>query len=204
MISATHRDLPAEISAGRFRDDLYYRLHVVTLEVPPLRARKEDIPLLAAAFVKLHSANMSRGGEAGRATRSVGLSRDAMDALMRYDWPGNVRELKNALERSLVFARGDEIVREDLPVEITSGTGGVGRAARPVGGEDDSLSEPDFRDAKRKFEVAYITRQLERHKWNVSRTAATIGLHRQSLQEKLRELGIHRPGRVPADDAADE
>jgi DNA-binding NtrC family response regulator len=196
VISATHRDLPAEIAAGRFREDLFYRLHVVSLEVPPLRARKEDIPLLAAPFLKLHSANMGRGGNAAP------LSRDAMDALMHYDWPGNVRELKNALERSLVFARGEEIVLEDLPAEIVSGTSGV--RTRLVGAEDDSLAEPDFRDAKRKFEVAYITRQLERHKWNVSRTAATIGLHRQSLQEKLRDLGILRPGRASLDDAAEE
>ena len=109
VISATHRDLPAEIAAGRFREDLYYRLHVVSLEVPPLRARKEDIPLLAAAFLKLHSTNIARDKHPAR------LNQDAMDALMHYDWPGNVRELKNALERSLVFARGDEITREDLP-----------------------------------------------------------------------------------------
>jgi len=203
VISATHRDLPAEIAAGRFREDLYYRLHVVSLDVPSLRARKEDIPLLAAAFLRLHSASMSRAARDGRATAATRLSRDATDALLRYDWPGNVRELKNALERSLVFARGEEIASEDLPAEITSGTVGVARAARP-GAEDESLSVPDFRDAKRKFEVAYITRQLERHKWNISRTAATIGLHRQSLQEKLRELGIHRPGRAPADDATEE
>jgi two-component system response regulator HydG len=199
VISATHRDLPAEIAAGRFREDLYYRLHVVSLEVPPLRARKEDIPLLAAAFLKLHTANMGRAGEAGHAAR---LSREAMDALMHYDWPGNVRELKNVLERSLVFTRGVEIMCDDLPSEIINPSGSA-RAAR-AGSEDESLAEPDFRDAKRKFEVAYITRQLERHKWNVSRTAATIGLHRQSLQEKLRELGIHRPGRAPLDDATEE
>jgi DNA-binding NtrC family response regulator len=204
VISATHRDLPAEISAGRFREDLYYRLHVVTLEVPPLRARKEDIPSLVAAFLKLHSASMSRGGDTQKTAYAVRLSHDTMDALMRYDWPGNVRELKNALERSLVFARGDEVRCEDLPAEITGGTGGIARAGRASEGEDDALTEPDFRDAKRRFEVAYITRQLERHKWNVSRTAAMIGLHRQSLQEKLRELGIHRPGRVAVDDAADE
>ena len=119
-----------------------------------------------------------------------------MGALTHYDWPGNVRELKNALERSLVFARGIEITREDLPAEVVDGASGVTRNSR----EDDSLSETDFREAKRKFEVAYITRQLERHKWNVSRTAATIGLHRQSLQEKLRELGIRRPGRAPQDE----
>jgi two-component system nitrogen regulation response regulator NtrX len=146
---------------------------------------------------------MSRAARDGRTTAATRLSRDAMDALLRYDWPGNVRELKNALERSLVFARGEEIASEDLPAEITSGTGRAARAAQP-GAEDESLSEPDFRDAKRKFEVAYITRQLERHKWNISRTAATIGLHRQSLQEKLRELGIHRPGRATSDDAAEE
>jgi two-component system, NtrC family, nitrogen regulation response regulator NtrX len=120
---------------------------------------------------------------------------------MHYDWPGNVRELKNALERSLVFARGEEITREDLPSEIIGGASGVTRPSR-TGAEDNSLAEPDFRDAKRKFEVAYITRQLERHKWNVSRTAATIGLHRQSLQEKLRELGIRRPGLVAQNDDA--
>jgi DNA-binding NtrC family response regulator len=175
-------------------------LHVVSLEVPALRARKEDIPLLATAFLKLHSANMLRRAQDGRTAQVVRLSRDAMDTLMRYDWPGNVRELKNALERSLVFARGEEITPEDLPTEITNRDGGVVRA----GSEDESLSEPDFRDAKRKFEVAYITRQLERHKWNVSRTAATIGLHRQSLQEKLRELGIHRPGRIAAGDATED
>ncbi len=197
VISATHRDLPAEITAGRFREDLFYRLHVVSLEIPPLRARKEDIPLLTAAFLKLHSANLARNGQSPR------LSRDAMEALMHYDWPGNVRELKNALERSLVFARSEEITREDLPAEIISGAGGGVRTGQ-AGAEDNSLAEPDFRDAKRKFEVAYITRQLERHKWNVSRTAATIGLHRQSLQEKLRELGIRRPGLVAQNDDAEE
>src|SRR5579864_102870 len=155
VISATHRDLPTEIAAGRFREDLFSRLHVVSLEVPALLARKEDIPLLAAAFLKLHSASMSRGAQEARTAPAPRLSRDAMDALMRYDWPGNVRELKNALERSLVFAHGEEITCEDLPAEITTGTGGISRAAR-TGAEDESLSEPDFRDAKRKFEVAYI------------------------------------------------
>lgn len=190
VISATHRDLPAEIAAGRFREDLYYRLHVVTLEVPPLRARKEDIPLLAAAFVKLHGS---------KADRVAGLGREAMDAIQRYDWPGNVRELKNVLERSMIFARSEEIQTADLPQEITSGAGGQSRPST-TRGEELPLSEPDFRDAKRKFEIAYITRQLEHNKWNVSRTAAAIGLHRQSLQEKLRELGVRRPGRASAEE----
>jgi DNA-binding NtrC family response regulator len=182
VISATHRNLPAEIAAGRFREDLYYRLRVVTIEVPPLRAHKEDIPLLTDAFLKLHAARIGRAGR---------LSRAALDLLTRYDWPGNLRELKNALERSLVLAQGEEIGVADLPEEVRSGEPATGR---PKGG-DLSLSEPDFREAKRKFEVMYLTRQLEQHRWNVSRTAAAVGLHRQSLQEKLRELGIQRPGK---------
>jgi DNA-binding NtrC family response regulator len=184
VISATHRDLPAEIAAGRFREDLYYRLRVITIELPPLRAHKEDIPLFAEAFLKLH------GAKHGRAAR---LTPAAAERLMRYDWPGNLREMKNALERSLILVRGQEIGPEDLPEEIRQGqplTGGQ----RGAGG-DLPLSEPDFREAKRKFEIAYLTRQLEQHHWNVSRTAAAVGLHRQSLQEKLRELGIKRPGK---------
>jgi DNA-binding NtrC family response regulator len=184
VISATHRDLAAEIAAGRFREDLYSRLRGVTLELPPLRAHKEDIPLLAAAFLALHGARL------GRALR---LSREAMTQLEKYDWPGNVRELKNALERSAVLARSEEITPDDLPEEIRCGAPAAGRAK--LSGRDELLSEPDFRAAKRKFEVAYLLRKLADHGWNVSRTAAAIGLHRQSLQEKLRELGIRRPGR---------
>jgi DNA-binding NtrC family response regulator len=107
------------------------------------------------------------------------------------------------LERGMVVAEGDEILTEDLPTEIRAADPSTSRWAM-LASEKEALAEPDFRDAKRKFEVAYITRQLERHKWNVSRTAATIGLHRQSLQEKLRELGIRRPGLVAQNDDAEE
>jgi DNA-binding NtrC family response regulator len=187
VISATHRGLAAEIAAGRFREDLYYRLRVVTLELPPLRAHKEDIPLLADAFLKLHGA---------RHQRPARLSRPALEALIRYNWPGNVRELKNALERSLVLARGEEIGVEDLPEEICSGEPA---ASASRGGEAGGpFVEGDFREAKRKFEIAWLKRKLEEHRWNVSRTAAAVGLHRQSLQEKLRELGIQRPGKGDA------
>ena len=116
-----------------------------------------------------------------------------MEVLRRYDWPGNVRELRNALERTLVLADGEEITTADLPEEIRKGTGS-GTSARSAGG-DSYLTEVDFREAKRKFEIAYLKRKLEEHHWNVSKTAAEVGLHRQSLQEKLRELGIQRPGR---------
>jgi DNA-binding NtrC family response regulator len=184
VVSATHRDLPAEIAAGRFREDLYYRLRVVTLEIPALRAHKEDIALLADTFL---------GQLGARHGRRAGLSREAMDLLRRYDWPGNVRELRNALERTLVLTNGDEITASDLPEEIRKGTGTI-LASRSSGG-DSFLAEADFREAKRKFEIEYLKRKLEDHHWNVSRTAEEVGLHRQSLQEKLRELGIKRPGK---------
>ncbi|HKF25383.1 MAG TPA: sigma-54 dependent transcriptional regulator [Candidatus Acidoferrum sp.] len=187
VISATHRDLPAEIRTGKFREDLFYRLRVVTIDLPSLRAHKEDVPLLADAILKLHAERLGRSAE---------LSKEALAALEAYDWPGNVRELKNALERSLVMCREEEIHAADLPAEVASG--------RPLteksGGEDAGMGERDFREAKRKFEVAWITKELASHRWNVSRTAVTIGLHRQSLQEKLRELGIRRPGRENAEE----
>jgi DNA-binding NtrC family response regulator len=193
IISATHRDLPAESAAGRFRDDLYYRLRVVTMEVPPLREHKEDVALLAGAFLD------QLGARHGRRAK---LSPSALAALERYDWPGNVRELKNALERSMILARGEELQPEDLPEEV--------RAAKPVAARkqpadaatttapdktEGFLAESDFREAKRQFEIVYLKQKLEQNHWNVSRTAAAVGLHRQSLQEKLRELRVTRPGK---------
>jgi transcriptional regulator with PAS, ATPase and Fis domain len=190
VISATHRNLPLAIRDGKFREDLFYRLRVVTIELPPLRAHKEDISILAEAFVRLH------GTRLGRTPR---LGKEALKALENYDWPGNVRELKNAIERSLVLSRGEEIGASDLPEEVLHGTPVLPKGE--ADGEDLGLKEKDFREAKRKFEIAYLLRQLGVHRWNISRTAATIGLHRQSLQERLRELGIRRPGQeIPEDD----
>ncbi len=189
VVSATHRNLQSEIHAGKFREDLFYRLRVVTIELPPLRAHKGDIAVLAEAFLQMHTERL------GRTAR---LNREAMTAIERYDWPGNVRELKNALERSLVLCRGEEIGVEDLPGEVARGE--VVSSKHPVDEHDSGFGERDFREAKRKFEVAYLMKQLADHRWNVSRTAATIGLHRQSLQEKLRELGIRRPGREPLEE----
>jgi DNA-binding NtrC family response regulator len=184
VISATHRDLPHEITLGRFREDLYYRLRVVTLDLPPLRAHKDDLPLLAEAFLD------QLGARHGRRAR-LGAEADAI--LRGYDWPGNVRELRNALERALVLSKGDEIAAADLPEEVRDN---MAPARAPRDGAGSSfLAESDFREAKRRFEITYLKRKLEEHKWNVSQTAAEIGLHRQSLQEKLRELGIQRPGK---------
>ncbi len=189
VISATHRDLPAEIRSGKFREDLFYRLRVVTIDLPPLRTHKGDIGLLADAFLKMHAARLNR---------STRLHKEALAALEAYDWPGNVRELKNALERSVVMSRGDEILVSDLPSEVAGGQSPTTR--ENTVGADAGMGDRDFREAKRKFEIAWITKELASHRWNVSRTAATIGLHRQSLQEKLRELGIRRPGRESNDE----
>src|SRR6202041_871445 len=184
VISATHRDLPAEIAAGKFREDLYYRLRVVTLELPAMREHKEDIPALVAAFL---------GQFGARHNRKVKMARAAMDMMCAYDWPGNVRELRNAVERSLVMTGGDEITVADLPGEIREGKRPEKSPSND--GESGFLGESDFREAKRQFEIVYLKRKLEEHRWNVSKTAAVVGLHRQSLQEKLRELGIQRPGK---------
>jgi len=183
VISATHRDLPLAIRDGKFREDLFYRLRVVTIELPPLRAHKEDIAALASAFLQLHGARLARRAR---------LTKEALATLERYDWPGNIRELKNAIERAMVLSRGEEVSPADLPDEVVKGTPILPKSA--ADGADLGLAENDFREAKRKFEVAYLRRQLSTHRWNISRTAATIGLHRQSLQERLRELGIRRPG----------
>jgi two-component system, NtrC family, nitrogen regulation response regulator NtrX len=191
VISATHRDLPAEIRSGKFREDLFYRLRVVTIELPPLRSHKGDVSILADAFLKMHGARLNRSAQ---------LTKESLAALETYDWPGNVRELKNALERSVVMCRGEEILPGDLPNEVASGQP---LTTKQNTNGDAGMSERDFREAKRRFEIAWITKELASHRWNVSRTAATIGLHRQSLQEKLRELGIRRPGRELAEEDSD-
>ncbi|HEY6465536.1 MAG TPA: sigma-54 dependent transcriptional regulator [Candidatus Acidoferrales bacterium] len=182
LLSATHRDLPAEIGAGRFREDLYYRLRVVTMELPALRGHKDDVPGLVEAFIA------QLGARHGRKLR---VSRDAMESLLRYDWPGNARELRNVIERSVVLAAGNEVLLTDLPEEVRQGHAPLSNRD----GEAPFLGEPDFREAKRKFEIEYLMRRLKKHQWNVSETADEMGLHRQSLQEKLRELGIKRPGK---------
>jgi DNA-binding NtrC family response regulator len=182
VLSATHRDLVLEVAAGRFREDLYYRLRVITLKLPALRDHKQDIPQIVGTFVAQLGA---------RHGRKVHLSPDAMECILHYDWPGNVRELRNAIERSIVLATADEIAASDLPDEVRHCK--VPRTSRDSAAP--LLAEPDFREAKRQFEVEYLTRRLKAHQWNVSKTADEMGLHRQSLQEKLRELGIKRPGK---------
>ena len=196
IVSATHRPLEEEIEKGNFRADLFYRLRVVTVEIAPLRERREDIPELAESFVRLAAERYHLP------VRSIAPA--AMRRLVEYDWPGNVRELRNAVERSMVLAEGDELTARDLPEEINSRS--VTQSATPnsaSGDNGDELSVPftaDFRDDRREFERRYITRCLEETGGNVTRAATILGMHRQSLQHKLRELGLARRYVVPDGD----
>ncbi len=186
IVSATHRPLEQEITAGNFRADLFYRLRVVTIEIAPLRERREDIPVLAETFAR---AAAERYGLQARPLAPAALRR-----LVEYQWPGNVRELRNAIERTVILAEGDELRVHDLPDELktVSAASGV-----ETPGEDDgkAVSVPftaDFREDRREFERRYIARCLEESGGNVTRAAVILGMHRQSLQHKLRELGLAR------------
>jgi DNA-binding NtrC family response regulator len=183
LISATHKDLSAEVEAGRFRQDLFYRLKVVTLDIPALRQHREDLPLLIQSFVAMFAARHKRP--------DLSLSSEALERLAEHVWPGNVRELRNVIEGCVVLNRSGTIQASDLPVEVRlpnrASASNVSAAAAA-----DSLLDLPYKEAKRKFEVNYIAARLQENNGNVSRTAVQIGLHRQSLQQKLRELGIER------------
>ena len=185
IVSATHRPLEQEITNGNFRADLFYRLRVVTVDIPPLRDRREDIPLLADTFVRLA---VDRYDLPERS-----LSQGTLKRLLEYNWPGNVRELRNTIDRSVIMAEGDEITPRDLPDEITAGL--PAGAITEGGDETDGLRVPftaDFREDRREFERRYISRCLEHTNGNVTRAAEILDMHRQSLQHKLRQLGLGR------------
>jgi DNA-binding NtrC family response regulator len=197
IVSATHRPLEQEIERGNFRADLFYRLRVVTVDIAPLRERREDIPALAESFIRLAAERYKMPVRA--------IAPAAMRRLVEYDWPGNVRELRNAVERAMVLAEGDELTARDLPEEIRASsssshdTGANAETPRPAAtgesGSGNDLPVPftaDFRADRREFERRYITRCLEETGGNVTRAASILGMHRQSLQHKLRELGLAR------------
>jgi DNA-binding NtrC family response regulator len=184
IVSATHRPLEQEITDGRFRADLFYRLRVVTIDIPPLRERREDIPLLVEAFAR---------GAAERYNLPLRpVAQNALRRLVEYDWPGNVRELKNTIERAAIMCEGDELALRDLPDEV-SPPAPIQIASSES--EAEGLKVPftaDFREDRREFERRYITRCLEHTQGNVTRAAEILGMHRQSLQHKLRQLGLGR------------
>ncbi|CAG0982274.1 Regulatory protein AtoC [Myxococcaceae bacterium] len=172
VIAATNKSLEKEIAAGRFREDLYYRLAVIPFHVAPLRERPEDIPILANAFVREFCA------EAG--TKEKTIQPRAMAQLQAYAWPGNVRELRNLVERLVLMTTGPRIASDDLPETIRAGSES-GRGAAESG----SLER-----ARRAFEREYLLARLREHGWNISRTAEAIGIARESLSRKVRSHKI--------------
>jgi len=191
VIATTNRDLGAEIAAGRFREDLFYRLNVVPLRVPSLRERRDDIPLLARHF-------LARSAESsGLPLRD--LAEDALAVLQAYDWPGNVRQLRNLMDWLLIMAPGEakEPIRaEHLPPDI-------GAAAPPVMRPDRSgeIMALPLREARELFEKQYLLAQLNRFGGNISRTANFVGMERSALHRKLKSLGVNAEDRVAANGA---
>jgi two-component system nitrogen regulation response regulator NtrX len=181
VLSTTNRELPAEIAAGRFREDLYYRLAVVPLKLPSLRERREDIPELARHFLERAK---DTSGMPGRE-----LSADALTAMQAYDWPGNVRQLRNLIDWLLIMAPGgaSEPIRADmLPPEIGQGA----PALLNFDPTADVMALP-LREARDLFETQYLQAQLLRFGNNISRTAGFVGMERSALHRKLKQLGVH-------------
>jgi two-component system, NtrC family, nitrogen regulation response regulator NtrX len=171
VLSATNKNLSEEIRRGTFREDLFFRLAVVPIAVPPLRERKQDVGLLARHFLRQASLRFGR--------KPKTISGAALEALEGYRWPGNVRELKNLVERLVILCPREEIRKEDLPAEI-----GNGGAAEPV------PADAPLKNAREDFERRYILAALRRHRGNISRTAEALQVERSNLYRKLRSYGI--------------
>jgi DNA-binding NtrC family response regulator len=178
VIAATNVDLRQAVRAGTFRGDLFYRLNVVPLSIPPLRERKTDIEPLVAHFVRKYAREFKKDVR--------GIARGALPILTQYDWPGNVRELENMIERSVALATRPLIRLDDLPLDLAihEGTrgGGFGEGPGPL----------TLREARDRFEQAYVLRALERENWNQTRAARSLGVHRNTLIARLAGWGIHR------------
>jgi two-component system response regulator AtoC len=179
IISATNRDLAKEVQEGRFREDLFYRLNVIQIESPPLRSRREDIPLLAYHFLEKYKTETSKD--------IISISDSALSCLSTYEWPGNVRELQNVIERGVVLTKNKTLELADLPDQIRKN--GEGEYHVP---EDNDLNQAivPLKQAKNAWEKRYIENGLKRFDGNVSRTAIAIGIARKNLQEKIKTYGI--------------
>jgi two-component system, NtrC family, response regulator HydG len=188
VVAATHRDLKAEVAAGRFREDLFYRLHVVPLTVPPLRERPEDLSQLAKYFVAKHGPRIN--------PQVKGLSADALAALGRYAWPGNVRELENAIEQSLVFAEGSVLDEKDLPAFLHGASARVAQSAQglPIPHGDRPL--PDILED---LERQLIHKAYEKAKGVKTETARLLGIKTSALYYKLEKYGFIQKGETPTE-----
>ena len=180
VLSATSRNLQDEISAGRFREDLFYRLNVVPVRLPPLRERREDIPELVSHFLARFAAE--------RRMPALSISEEAMAALQAHDWPGNVRQLRNIIERTIILAPGDRVSCIDvdlLPPEILDHQNAMGGSTAAM-----AIMGSPLREARESFEREYLKIQIRRFSGNISRTASFIGMERSALHRKLKALGI--------------
>ena len=185
VLAATNKEVESEIAAGRFREDLYYRLNVVPIHVPPLRERREDIPLLIGHFIGQLT------GPGGLAPRAI--SEDAVTRLGQLEWPGNVRELRNTIERLLILSSGNRITAEDVDHLVGR------RADASEGGLGSLLDVPTFEDFKHAAERAYLVAKLRAFDWNVSETARALDMPRSNLYKKIERYGLSREGGgVPA------
>jgi DNA-binding NtrC family response regulator len=182
IIAATHRDLEARVAEGRFREDLFYRLYVIPLPLPPLRERPEDIPLLLDHFRVLFR-------NAGP-TVLAGFTPSALDVLCAYPWPGNVREIRNLVERLTVLQAKAWIGPEDLPERVTAGAGTAVHAAPRVAIADQGIC---LNEAVTEFEKALILKSLEKTKWVKNQATKLLRLNRTTLVEKIKRHGIDTP-----------
>ena len=176
IVSATHRDLAAEVKAGRFREDLYYRLHIVPLHLPALRERPEDIPALVRHFIEKHGPRTNRGVRAA--------SPGALSALARHAWPGNVRELENAIEQALVFAEGAQLQESDLPAHLAS------EAVRTQGALPIPTGDRPLNEILEDLERQLIARAYERAHGVKTETARLLGIKTSALYYKLEKYGF--------------
>ena len=174
VLAATNKDLEKEMEEGRFRQDLYYRLNVIPLRIPPLRERKEDIPLLVSRFL------MEFVLKEGETEKSI--TEDALTVLMEHNWPGNVRELKNIVERVVIMTPSDVISGSDIPLLV--------KESQNVDGDNSWYAINSYRLAKMNFEKQYLVRKLRQYEGNVSRTAEAIGLERSNLHRKIKNYGL--------------
>lgn len=179
LVASTNRDLGAEVAKGTFRQDLFYRLNVIPIQLPPLRSRKEDIPLLAAHFIERFNERLNK---------NTSVSPEAIVRLCAWDWPGNIRELENVMERSVLLTESDVILPSDLH--------GLGDAPDQFAGDDDSAEYEELglkeyvRAHTAKLERARIQKTLETEENNVTRAAKQLGISRKSLQTKMKEYGL--------------
>jgi transcriptional regulator with PAS, ATPase and Fis domain len=170
MLAATNRDLQKEVEAGRFRDDLYYRLNIMEIHIPPLRERPEDIPLLVDHLIQKHNPELKKNFK--------GVDEDVLRTLMSLPWKGNVRELDNVIEHSMILAEGDRITLKDLPVSLS----GVKDLVQPF--------TANLKEALRQFEKQHIMRVLEQTAQDRKEAAQLLDISLSSLYRKIEELGI--------------